>query len=688
MDTRFHCVYLLTSLDPNCAGLYYIGYTVNPLRRLRQHNGELVNGARQTSRRGRPWTLVCCVSGFTEDRAALKFEWCWQNPTVSARLKHTVGVLKGLRRLPFAVGTLHLLVRAPLFSQLDLTLHVFEPVLLSRAAAQAEAFLASSPHVAAVAAAPSSLSQGGSASRRGDGGVGGGGGEDSNSGAPPLHPSTLPPLTPSLLFHVEETTRHAFEDAHLSHDRCLLLPSGGGEESGASGAGSPGGYDLSFLSQAAREEWTHARFASESDRGDTVDDASRVLGLVGCASSSASSRAPLPQRVRLETSPPPQVCHRSDVRAQGRHDEDAAGRWLRWGSTSRDHSIANLVADPAHAAPLDPAASCRVPPGSPMRALTSRSASPSSTGAVVAPSAASPPPERCAAPPHAVLPSGPSDAVAAPAAAPAPPPPPRIPLRFAAFTEADFARAHAAEQHRLHHGLLPCSLCALPLRPPCVAHCTRTPLCGLRSHLSCLAMWMLYAEAETAATTDTSTASAVQGALRRLIPTQPCPCPLCGVILHWGTIVKELKKRVVVEERLHAAQRRRRMEQQWQARLARFHPSTARQRAHHQHHQMRRPARVVTGTDAAPRGVPTYSAADAASVVDSSSPTAVTACPSPPSLASATSPTTSACSPIPSNGAAPQRRGAPALTAGAASAVADASFLSLTDFREDDWLLQ
>lgn len=39
MDTRFHCVYLLVSLDPLFEHKYYIGYTVNPVRRLRQHNG-------------------------------------------------------------------------------------------------------------------------------------------------------------------------------------------------------------------------------------------------------------------------------------------------------------------------------------------------------------------------------------------------------------------------------------------------------------------------------------------------------------------------------------------------------------------------------------------------------------------------------------------------------------------------
>ncbi|RNF21530.1 putative structure-specific endonuclease [Trypanosoma conorhini] len=136
MDTRFHCVYLLTSLDPQCVGEYYVGYTVNPIRRLRQHNGELVSGAWRTKRRGRPWELVCCVSGFGEDRIALKFEWCWQHPTKSTRLKTHMPQLRGVHRLPYAVGVLHLLLRAELFARLQLTLHVFEPARFGEVVAE------------------------------------------------------------------------------------------------------------------------------------------------------------------------------------------------------------------------------------------------------------------------------------------------------------------------------------------------------------------------------------------------------------------------------------------------------------------------------------------------------------------------------------------------------------------------
>ncbi len=69
-------VYLLLN---NANTRTYVGATVDPDRRLRQHNGELVGGARAT--RGDVWTRVCLVSGFPDERAALQFEWMWKHYT-------------------------------------------------------------------------------------------------------------------------------------------------------------------------------------------------------------------------------------------------------------------------------------------------------------------------------------------------------------------------------------------------------------------------------------------------------------------------------------------------------------------------------------------------------------------------------------------------------------------------------
>jgi predicted GIY-YIG superfamily endonuclease len=54
----------------------YIGATVDPVRRLRQHNRQIGGGAKAT--RGHVWHRVALVSGFPDERAALQFEWAWK----------------------------------------------------------------------------------------------------------------------------------------------------------------------------------------------------------------------------------------------------------------------------------------------------------------------------------------------------------------------------------------------------------------------------------------------------------------------------------------------------------------------------------------------------------------------------------------------------------------------------------
>jgi predicted GIY-YIG superfamily endonuclease len=90
-STFNHC-YLLRSLDPDHPLKTYIGFTTQPARRIRQHNGILKNGgARRTRRSGRPWTFCCIVGGFESKTAALQFEWAWQNVGKSKAFREAVG---------------------------------------------------------------------------------------------------------------------------------------------------------------------------------------------------------------------------------------------------------------------------------------------------------------------------------------------------------------------------------------------------------------------------------------------------------------------------------------------------------------------------------------------------------------------------------------------------------------------
>jgi len=56
----------------------YVGITNNFQRRLRQHNGELVGGAKYT-RIGRPWERLVTIEGFTCKQESMQFEWMWKH---------------------------------------------------------------------------------------------------------------------------------------------------------------------------------------------------------------------------------------------------------------------------------------------------------------------------------------------------------------------------------------------------------------------------------------------------------------------------------------------------------------------------------------------------------------------------------------------------------------------------------
>jgi predicted GIY-YIG superfamily endonuclease len=91
--------YLIKSVNPEFMSRTYVGVTNNPKRRIRQHCGEIVGGAKSTAGKG-PWEYVCLLHGFPTQQSALQFEWRVHHPPkkgrrgVSGRIKNMVDILQ------------------------------------------------------------------------------------------------------------------------------------------------------------------------------------------------------------------------------------------------------------------------------------------------------------------------------------------------------------------------------------------------------------------------------------------------------------------------------------------------------------------------------------------------------------------------------------------------------------------
>ncbi|KAJ6761845.1 STRUCTURE-SPECIFIC ENDONUCLEASE SUBUNIT SLX1 [Salix koriyanagi] len=120
----FFACYLLTSLCPRFKGHTYIGFTVNPRRRIRQHNGELRSGACRTKKR-RPWEMVICVYGFPTNVAALQFEWAWQHPTESVAVRQAAAAFKSFSGVANKIKLAYTMLNLPSWQSLNIKVNYF-----------------------------------------------------------------------------------------------------------------------------------------------------------------------------------------------------------------------------------------------------------------------------------------------------------------------------------------------------------------------------------------------------------------------------------------------------------------------------------------------------------------------------------------------------------------------------------
>ena len=103
INSKYYC-YIICSTNINFLNLTYNGSTNNLIRRLRQHNGEIVGGAKATKGKG-PWKFVAIWEGFNSHREALSCEWRIKHPTnLKRRPKEYNGIGGRIKSLNLLIG--------------------------------------------------------------------------------------------------------------------------------------------------------------------------------------------------------------------------------------------------------------------------------------------------------------------------------------------------------------------------------------------------------------------------------------------------------------------------------------------------------------------------------------------------------------------------------------------------------
>jgi len=76
---QYYC-YFLHNTNDKYKNHTYCGYTVDPKRRIRQHNGIIKGGAKATTALGDGWEMMMLMTGFKTNNNALSCEWRLKHP--------------------------------------------------------------------------------------------------------------------------------------------------------------------------------------------------------------------------------------------------------------------------------------------------------------------------------------------------------------------------------------------------------------------------------------------------------------------------------------------------------------------------------------------------------------------------------------------------------------------------------
>tara|TARA_Y100000591_G_scaffold332344_1_gene369306 strand:- start:370 stop:795 length:426 start_codon:yes stop_codon:yes gene_type:complete len=107
-EWSFYIIYNRTST--------YAGVSPDPVRRLRQHNGEIKGGAKYTTSKGPGWKHICIITGFKDKIQAMQFEWAVKH--VAPR--NAGGITNRIKKLYEVLQRKHWTSKSPLASDVPL----------------------------------------------------------------------------------------------------------------------------------------------------------------------------------------------------------------------------------------------------------------------------------------------------------------------------------------------------------------------------------------------------------------------------------------------------------------------------------------------------------------------------------------------------------------------------------------